>query len=337
MNAAKANDSLVTGRKYFLVFLASNIESFTVFRDALKPEQRKLLLSKIATLRQAVEKQNFSIKFNEKLSWISAPFTSVYRTLTSQLLQELIAMKMPSTLDSECKTLLKELADNCLTRLAAELALEKQQIDAILTQLLGEDEELKQFLLEESDTTLLMLAKKAGESKEAVKAYYHILFSIKENMDFLHRYNEYGNALSEFIRVHDDFWVRLSNFFAQFLAIFKTDSAKLIDAAKRCKYKIDELRDQYQHAAELQIGQLQADPNLAEEVKTEIKDHFHAQVNKRHYRQQSNAPLRKREARLLVDSLGKLFNNDSKPRLGSNISRSSALDEQKPPQPSFLL
>ncbi|EHL30625.1 hypothetical protein [Legionella drancourtii] len=315
LDATTTNDHQVFERKYFLDLLATNLESYLVFRDSLCGEQKDLFLAKIARLAKAVEAQNLSIKINHGLSWITAPFSRIYRTAVPQLLQDMITACVPATLDSECKAMLKELAANCLVELTTELATQNQQLEHLSRQLFATEDKLKRSMFTEPLYTLTSLCQKTDAARHAVHAYQQLFFSIKENMDFLRKYQADAKTFGEFIRLNNNFWVKLSNFFAQFLSIFKTDTARTIDAARACQRNVAALAAKYQNAIRQEMQQIDDDPSLDETVKNQLKEHFSAEMNEIHVQQPNKALLRAREVRLLIISLSRLFATHPEPRV----------------------
>lgn len=315
LDAAIANDQQVLKRDYFLDLLAMNMESYLIFRDSLPGAQKDSFLEKVAQLTKAVEAQDLSIKINRGFSWITAPFSRIYRSRLPQLVQDMIAVRVPATLDSECKLMLKELAANCLRELNSELAVHNQQLEELGTQLFAKEDKLKRAMFTEPLFTLITLQQKTDVARKAVHAYQRLFFSIKENMDFLHKYQAHAETLGEFIRINNNFWVKLSNFFAQFLAIFKTDAARTIDAAQACQRNVAALAATYKSAVEQEIQQLEDDRSLDETVKNQLKEHFFVQMNEAHAPQPNKTPLRTREVRLLIMSLSRLFVTPPEPKL----------------------
>lgn len=334
LDAAIANDQQVLKRDYFLDLLATNRESYLIFRDSLPGEQKDSFLEKVTQLTKAVEGQDLSIKINRSFSWISAPFSQVYRTALPQLVQDMIAVRVPATLDSACKLMLKALAADCLMELNSELAVNNQQLEDLGTQLFANENKLKRALFTEPLSTLSTLQQKADVARKAVHAYQRLFFSIKENMDFLHKYQGHAENLGEFIRINNNFWIKLSNFFAQFLEIFKTDAARSIDAAQACQHKVAVLAAKYQNAIQQEMQQIEDDQSLDETVKHQLKEHFSAQMNEAHAPQPNKAPLRTREVRLLIMSLSRLFATSPEPM----ISKYPTEDEPElgtSPQPAL--
>jgi hypothetical protein len=313
LQAANVNDAQVFGRKYFLDFIRENQESFTVLMNNVSDSNKTRLLTKISELTSVVEAQTLPIKLMYGLSWLTTPVTSLYRALTPKTAQNGIVTLMPLTLDSECKVMLKELAQSCLLDLNKELGTQNQQIQEITNQLFSDDEVLKQLIMTEPLETLAVLQKGTEVAHKSLQIYSALLISVKANMDFLHQYRFNSQTLKEFIRVNDNFWVLLSNFFAQIGALFKTDTAKMIDMATECKRKVDDLCTKYQNAVDLEMKHIEEDPTVPKEVKNQLKEHFITEVNEANRQRPSYSSIKKRHVRLLIRSLSQLF--DSEPNI----------------------
>lgn len=340
LTAATENDLQVLERKYFLDLLATNLESYLIFRDSMRREQKDLFLTKVGQLAKAVEAQNFSIKINRGLSWITAPFSRIYRTVVPPLLQDMITVRVPATLDSECKAMLKEFAANCLAELTTELTAQSQQLEHLSTQLFATEYKLKRTLFTEPLHTLVALRQNTDAARNAVQAYQDLFFSIKENMGFFHKYQVHAQTFGEFIRLNNNFWVKLSNFFAQFLSIFKTDAARAIDAAQACQRNVAALAAKYQNAIKQEMQQIDDDPSLDETVKNQLKKHFSAEMQETHMQQANKVSFRALEVRLLIINLSRLFATHPEPKVKKYTPKFATFTEDEPelgtsPQPSL--
>lgn len=327
LEAAKANDLQLIGRKYFLDLFADDSELLLVFKETIKGEQKDLFLAKVEQLSNAESAGDHYFKAMRGLSWISSPTTLTYRALAPQSVQDLVTTYAPATLDSECKALLKELATNCLFELDLELCGLKQQIEGLNSQLFTKEDELTLLDLIEPFTKLKALHEKATAAMETLPFYKNLLISMKKNVVFLSKYQRNAETLDKFVQVNTNFFIKVSNFLAQFFSFFKSDAAKLIDDVNECKDKIIKLGEHYKKALVEEMHSIDKDPGLNDEVKNQIKAHFNEQVKAHDSPQSRNTSIRKRDVRLLINNLSKIsmFNPDLKEE--STTNRLNALNQ----------
>lgn len=325
LNAAETNDSLVSGRKYFLDFIKVHKKPYQVLLTHLNPDVRDSFLKKVRELPTSILDYSMTDVATTALSWVLHPLTTLVRTYVHQGLQNLAAEFMPSTPDSECKTALRQISGNCLVNLRQKWINKEREMDALNNQLFNENADLKQLITEEPIVTLVNFRTRLDETKAVLQYYRNTFGVIKENMEFLNTYHANSTVLDDFLQIHDTFWVKLSNFFAQFLSIFKTKAAVLVDRVKECKHSVDLLASQYQEAVEQQMEHIDKSPELPAEVKTALKNQFQTEMTKAHEEQETpSAPANKRNVRLLMGRLSLLFAETPRPRQTTDVS----LDEE---------
>ncbi len=325
---AEENDQKIAGRKYFLDFIAEHAELFQTLLENTEDIRKQQLLEKIKQLKSIGESSDLTSGVMHGVSWVASPITVVYRTATPQSLQNMIATALPSTLDGVCKAELKEVANACLLDLKSKLKKKEHQIAAINNRFFNQDKELKWLIENESSERLAMLQKSNDVMKEAVQASSKLLATIKENSLFLHELQEKSQILSDFIRLHDGFFVKVSNVLAQYFACFKTKTAKIIDDAAALKIKVDGLVAEYQRTVNQGVRQIESIPCLDERIKTHIKGQFNAEEYEISQEKQNHTHPNKRTVRLLMNNLSRLF--ATRPQSTGEQINEIEDDEEKP-------
>src|SRR4029078_3023006 len=100
---------------------------------------------------------------------------------------------------------------------------------------------------------LTLLLKVNDAMQDAVQASNSLLVTVKENLLFLNDLKEKSDVLNEFIKIHNNIFVKITNFLAQFFPIFKTNTAKMIDKASALKKQVDVLASEYQNELEKEM------------------------------------------------------------------------------------
>ncbi|MFJ1268374.1 hypothetical protein ACD661_07380 [Legionella lytica] len=312
LNAVIDNERRVFGRMYFLELLAHNSAAYQVLLNTL-PEAKKTAFEAMVQQLTPAKGANLSQQMSYGLSWLAVPLTHSYRSITPQKIQNAALTWMPSTWDSECKGALKQLLMDTLEELDDTLGAQQEEIVGINNKLFHQDNDLKRKILSEADDGLLLLQQTATLAGDALHTYHALLRSVKENQDFLYKYQADADKLAYFIYVHNNFWVKLSNFFAQICWLFKTDAAQMVDTVIQCKTKLDKLNTQYQQAIDSALKTIDEDENIDARVKQQLKNQFYTEVEKGPI-----APLHRpsgeRSTRLLVNSLNRLFATNPTPR-----------------------
>ncbi|MCW8442745.1 hypothetical protein OQJ05_01610 [Fluoribacter gormanii] len=311
--AAKENDLKITGRQYFLEFIKGKEQSIHVLLENSEEHRKQKLIEKIKQLKDMDESPALSSEVIQGVSWVATPITVVYRTATPQKLQDIIGSSLPATLDSLCKTEFKEMAKLCLLDLESKLRKKEQQIATINNRFFNQDEALKSFIADESLERLAAFQKANEEMKEAVQTSYKLLATVKENSLFLHGLQQKSQILSEFIRLHDGFFVKISNFLAQYFSCFKTQTAKMIDDAANLKIKVDGVVGKYREIVNQGIGQIDRISSLDARIKLHIKNQFKAEDYEIYRERQNHSKPNRRTVSLLMKNLSYLFTAKPQP------------------------
>lgn len=269
-----ANDLKVTGRKYFLDLIDSSRESFNLLMDLSNGFKKDQLVLSINQLKNPGVMQSISSNVLYGMSWATSFITIAYRASLYQSAQDSIEEKIPSTLDSQCKAELKALVRECLTGLERKVIDEQNEINESTLQLAKRNLELKKLIEHESDEQLDKLLQANHAIGQALSEYRRISFTLKQKGYFLSQFKETYTVLRIFIETHDGWMVKLSNFFAQFLSCFKSDTALLVDNARELNKKLVSFESDYRKEVSKGLDILLNNPALPEVVKDKFKDEF---------------------------------------------------------------
>lgn len=269
-----ANELKVVGRKYFLDLIHSCREPFDLLMnlaDGFKKDQLALNINK---LKAPGIMQSISSNVLYGMSWATSFITIAYRASFSLSIQDSIEKKIPPTLDSQCKLDLKDLVRECIRGLERQLIDEQHEINESTLQLAKKNMELKKLIDRESDEQLDILLRANHEIGEALSEYRRISFTLKQKGYFLAQFKETYTVLRVFIETHDGWMVKLSNFFAQFALLFKTDTARLVDSARELSMKLVTFESEYQKDVSYGMDILLNNPVLPVVVKNQFTDEF---------------------------------------------------------------
>ncbi|WP_392536400.1 hypothetical protein [Legionella sp. 227] len=311
--ALDENDKKIIGRKDFLDFIEEHKKLYQFLLENTEDTQKQQLLDKISQLKASLESPNLSSGAIQGISWMATPLTVVYRTTTPQAVQEAIGSTLPATWDGACKMELKALVYACLLDLQNKLKKKESQIAAINNRFFNRDTSLRLWLASESFEQLEALKKANDMMKDAVQASCNLLTTIKQNALFLNKLQQSSQTLDDFVQLHDGFFVKISNFLAQYFAFFKTETAKMIDDAVALKAKVDGLAGEYQRAVEQGVRQIEYTPNLDAPIKSHIKSQFNGDMQEILQEKKNNLNPNKRTVRLLMNNLSTLFAEKSQP------------------------
>ncbi|KTD63613.1 purine NTPase [Legionella santicrucis] len=307
ISAAQDNDRKITGRKYFLDFISSYPQLYETLLENTEGVAKLQLLEKKEQLEIAIASPDLSSGVVNGLSWVVSPLTIAYRTATPQMIQDVFSSTLPATLDSDCKTKLKELAQMCMSDLQKQLEKKENQIIAINNRFFNQDEKIKQLLTHESSEQLVVLQKANDALKEAVQASSKLVVHIKENLHFLSDLKSKRETLKEFIHLHDTILVKIYNFLSQFFSFFKTEKVKMIDEASTLKKQVNKLAAEYQNSIDQEIFQMEQNPFFDEKIKNHIRRRIKAEDRDMNLEKKNCIVPDKQNVRLLMDSLSDLF------------------------------
>ncbi|KGP63961.1 purine NTPase [Legionella norrlandica] len=277
LNAVEENDKKITGRQYFLDLVNSNKQAFDILMDVAKKGDLKTLLEeKIEQIRNPGFYQNVSAALLYGASWVTSLTTVVYRALTSQDIQETVTDYVPSTQDSEAKALLKELARQQIRMLTQQLHSKYEELSQKYKQLSSNNPELEELLANASSENLAEITKAIDGTGIVLVGYKKIKMEVKSKLETLKKDKLARDELADFIEKNDNWLVRLSNWLAENIhEIFKTDTARMIDKARKAQQQLEEFEKQY----ETEIKASQIEVENSDSLSPELKEHLKNQLS----------------------------------------------------------
>lgn len=326
-NVFKENDKKVRGRQYFSVLINSHLESFNMLMDNCSGSKKQQLIEKIERLNNPKTSQHVLYSISQATSMI----THVYRACVPQKLQDTVTTKIP-TLDSECKTELKDLARACIAVLNQEYSVTDREIAILNHQLSNESMELEQLIAQESTANLVLLVKANKAARDALQQYRGVSEFLNGTVWYLNVIKESTSVLTQFIQTHDGFLVKLSNFFAQISSLFKSDTAVMIDRAHEMKEELARFELDYRNELAKELNTIVNHPDINQEIKNRLQQKIGIGLTSETRIIPYTSPG-KAEVRYLTKSLEELFNMNSAP--GVTEKNEPVLEETSLPSLSW--
>ncbi|HAT6947804.1 TPA: purine NTPase [Legionella pneumophila] len=275
LKAVEENDRKVTGRQYFLDLLDSHKEHFNALMSTDGGELKKQLAGKIEQLKNPDFYQTVSSTLLWGASWATSLGAVIYRQVTPQAVQDTVATYVPSTQDSEAKALLKELARQQLMELKKQLGIKSDELVQGYRQISGDSPELEKLIMNATSDHLEQIATATKETNKVLDEYDQIEIKLKDNVEKLKGNQIVRRQLSDFIEKNDTWVVKLSNWLAENIhEIFKSDTARMIDKARKAQQKLGEFERQYQTGIETEKAKIENNDSLSSEMKVFLKNQF---------------------------------------------------------------
>ncbi|HAT1978225.1 TPA: Dot/Icm T4SS effector Lem20 [Legionella pneumophila] len=275
LKAVEENDKKVTGRQYFLDLLASHKDHFNTLMSTEGGELKKQLAGKIEQLKTPDFYQTVSSTLLWGASWATSLGTVIYRQITPQAVQDRVSAYAPATLDSEAKALLQELARQQLIELKKQHNLKRDELVQRYSQLSSGSPELEKLITNATSDHLEQIAAATTETSKVLDGYDQIEIKLKDNVDKLKGNQLTRKQLSDFIEKNDTWIVKLSNWLAENIhEIFKSDTARMIDKARKAQQKLGEFERQYQTEIESEKAKIENNDSLSSEMKVFLKNQF---------------------------------------------------------------
>ncbi|HDV5710485.1 TPA: Dot/Icm T4SS effector Lem20 [Legionella pneumophila] len=275
LKTVEENDKKVTGRQYFLDLLASHTDHFNTLMSTEGGELKKQLAGKIEQLKNPDFYQTVSSTLLWGASWATSMGTVIYRQITPQAVQDRISTYVPATLDSEAKALLQELARQQLIELKKQHSLKRDELVQRYSQLSSGSPELEKLIINATSDHLEQIAAATTETSKVLDGYDQIEIKLKDNVEKLKGNQLTRKQLSDFIEKNDTWIVKLSNWLAENIhEIFKSDTARMIDKARKAQQKLGEFERQYQTEIESEKAKIENNDSLSSEMKVFLKNQF---------------------------------------------------------------
>ncbi|HBD9380806.1 TPA: Dot/Icm T4SS effector Lem20 [Legionella pneumophila] len=275
LKTVEENDKKVTGRQYFLDLLASHKDHFNTLMSTEGGELKKQLAAKIEQLKNPDFYQTVSSTLLWGASWATSLGTVIYRQITPQAVQDRVSAYVPATLDSEAKALLQELARQQLIELKKQQNLKRDELVQRYSQLSSGSPELEKLITNATSDHLEQIAAATTETSKVLDGYDQIEIKLKDNVEKLKGNQLTRKQLSDFIEKNDTWIVKLSNWLAENIhEIFKSDTARMIDKARKAQQKLGEFERQYQTEIESEKAKIENNDSLSSEMKVFLKNQF---------------------------------------------------------------
>ncbi|CZG68683.1 Dot/Icm T4SS effector Lem20 [Legionella pneumophila serogroup 1] len=275
LKTVEENDKKVTGRQYFLDLLASHKDHFNTLMSTEGGELKKQLAAKIEQLKNPDFYQTVSSTLLWGASWATSLGTVIYRQITPQAVQDRVSAYVPATLDSEAKALLQELARQQLIELKKQHNLKRDELVQRYSQLSSGSPELEKLITNATSDHLEQIAAATTETSKVLDGYDQIEIKLKDNVEKLKGNQLTRKQLSDFIEKNDTWIVKLSNWLAENIhEIFKSDTARMIDKARKAQQKLGEFERQYQTEIESEKAKIENNDSLSSEMKVFLKNQF---------------------------------------------------------------
>lgn len=158
--------------------------------------------------------------------------------------------------------LLVNLAKDRLKSLQDSMQIVDQKIEAIARQLSGGKAAFKQVLLTATPASLAKVIEANHAAIECIEQYK----GLKEQAAILSRIQNGTSVLNQYVTENTTWWVRFTNFLAQFCSIFKSNAGIMIDRANLLKQQLALCKVECEQEISAHIAEIQLEPNLGNEL-----------------------------------------------------------------------
>lgn len=307
MNDVKADKELYIGE-----FINQNRAAYNELMSVSSGEFKVRLEDNLRQLESPDLLQSIVLSVEASLTWITSPFRSAYRSLIPKSIQSQIST-IVQTLDSESKFLLKSLALKSLNDFSTKLMEVNTQLQDLPGKLAPNNPHLKQLISEDSTEHLTQLVQINTEIRRTLKCYIDLDAKIKQRHESLMQLQKTTKVLADFIKKNDGFWVSLSNFFARFCSLLKSDTASLIDQARELQKEIERSKLEYSKELAETIFTVESMQAFEPELKNQLVQHLH-QHELKDAREEILPELNREQlSELMTDTLRKLNGRGSNP------------------------
>lgn len=276
-DALVENEELVSGRLYSLELIEKNKACFEVLIASTSGKNQHVI-DQLNAIKSPSAIENIVTSSLYVMSSASTVLTLPYRYVTPLKMQGLVSAALPTTRDSDFKIQLNQLASDCLKELHEQVDQKNQQIGSLVSQLANQQNDLIPLIANESVSELEQLLLANKEAKKTAIAFQKLMVSVKTKSSSLQQMKHFSRTLDIFITSHDGFWVKLSNFFAQFLSIFKSSTAEMIDKSREMQEelssKVNALEEEIKHGTQT----IETNSLISTEVTKGLKDEFYNEL-----------------------------------------------------------
>jgi hypothetical protein len=258
------------------------MNGFTNIFSYFNPEQTNTW----SALKNQIEDPSISSRAGSALSYITQYPVSWYHRLTPNFIQGVINSIAPDTVDSQAKGwLLEQLqileveTNQSLQQHSIEI---ETDINHLVEQVTIEEDEQKTLRSElkeqiEQDLSVLEnISTATYEAAEITSEFDVLINDYQFNSNQANLASGIEQDINKFIASYDDFWVKISNFLAQFIAIFKSDTAKQIDELKKINKEIKAIKKENHKNADSDFSKVHDNKTLHKNIRTTLADTLQA-------------------------------------------------------------
>ncbi|OCH98215.1 hypothetical protein A8135_11650 [Legionella jamestowniensis] len=238
------NGKYIIGRKYFLDLIKENDKSFQDLMNCLNSEQRTAFLDKVEQLKNPTHIQKFYASLQYSASWATALPASAFRLTVPQDWQNYVVGVIPDTLDSQCKNDLKCLIEIIVKDLKEKLVATENEMQ-LLTEKFAADQRYEQFIKDIPIEVIEQIVASSQTMMESLAMYKNLLLYANSRQKTLQEIHGLHEQIDDFLQLHDNFWVKLSNFLATFFSFFRTETACLVAKVRDIQNKLNTLKCEY--------------------------------------------------------------------------------------------
>lgn len=159
--------------------------------------------------------------------------------------------------------------------LKKQLGIKSDELVQGYRQISGDSPELEKLIMNATSDHLEQIATATKETNKVLDEYDQIEIKLKDNVEKLKGNQIVRRQLSDFIEKNDTWVVKLSNWLAENIhEIFKSDTARMIDKARKAQQKLGEFERQYQTEIETEKAKIENNDSLSSEMKVFLKNQF---------------------------------------------------------------
>lgn len=285
-------------KKTFLELMNAERDNFHLMLEYALGEKKEKLIDTMELLRQIESTQSLSTKSTTRFGWGWGLF---YLGSTSENSESTL-------LDSECRALLTELIAQFLFNSKNQCKEIDRQIKNIILQLAQGEFELKKLIKEASIECLSEFLEENRIQEQAIDKYVKIVFMLNRNTLILASFKQMHGIFVDFIQEHDDWLVRLSNFFSWFFPCFKSETAALIDKSREFLQKIDHFEIIYSEQLNKHKETVQNHPHLSQKIKEGFENELEAAKVFKSLEPNVHLSVSKKQVRGTIKAASSFFN-----------------------------
>ncbi len=305
LNKVKLNDEKIHGRKYFLDLVDAD-PAYLALMQTSTGAIKEQLDTDVVQLR---EQSSFTGAAYNLASWATFPITLFFRLVAPTAVQDVLKAVVPDTLDSACKAGLKILLTDSLVNLGARLRSENHKIKCVAAEISDNQAEFTALLIKSSVEELEAIVNTNKALTQTLVQYISLSTAVKNKMAFLDTIKDSSATLKTFVKNCDGIAVAISNFFAHYISIFKSKTARMIDDARILQKKLAELEEAYNTETEACRADMLNYSNIPQDIKDSVDKALNVLATTQDAMALANNLPIKEAARKVIDNFPKMLTN----------------------------